>query len=551
MQMKKRGNMRALITKLIMMVLAILFFICIVYFAITVLPYQEENGVSPIFILGSLEAVGIFFGASGLVGYLCVMLLPDRTKATPAKKWHLALWLFAFLISIPFALTKALFGANEVEPILVFLRDNQMDDITSVGLDGFTKPLALWGAVLVTILISSLVLRHYKRHFGKVLVAISVILLAISPLVQYITNTLIPNIAQKNFVIHERFQPPVVLSKPTQQKNLVLIYLESVERSYGMIPEFQKQYQPIKDLAARGIELTNIVQTTGTNYTIAGMVATQCGVPLMTKGLQGVFFRTGVEGSMPNFLPSLHCLGDQLRQDGYTLSYLNGASLDKFSKRVFLSDHGYTRLFDKALVSDTAKQGRDNIWGLNDALLFEHVDREFDLLSSQDAPFVLSLLTLSTHGPDAFLDRDCAPQENVSSQIPRAIECTGKLVTKLVEKIQNSPAGKNTVIAIMSDHLAFFNSVQTQLDTVAGKRRNLFMLLGADAPQQINRKIAPFDIYPTLLETLGYELKDGRANLGYALSATSQNLVEELGVATINKVFTANQPLARFLWQAP
>lgn len=541
--------MGKLALKFALMVAAISFFCVAFFFGIHVMPYQNNNGANPILILGSLRNIGLFFIALGILGYLCVMLLPDRRVHEVPKRRYKLLWITALIFSVPFAVTKALFGINEIEPILIFFRDNQMNDMVSVGIDGFTGPLKFWGILIVIIVTTSLFLLRYKKHFGKVLAVISLAFLALSPLLQYVGTIIVPNAAQRDFIVSNRMHSPVILEKPTIRKNLVLIYLESVERSYGQIPAFKPFFEPLQTLADHAVELTNLVQTTGTNYTIAGIVSTQCGIPLMSKGLQSVFFKNDVEASLDNFLPSVHCLGDQLAADGYTLSYLNGASLDKFSKRSFLSEHGYTRLFDKASLSDPQKQGRTNTWGLNDALLFEYITKEFDTLSAMDKPFVQGMLSISTHGPDAFLDKDCAPTPDAVSQIPRAFQCTGQLVSKFIDHIRASPAGRDTVIVVMSDHLSFFNSVKAQLDQVGAKRRNLFMILGAGAPQKVNRKMAPYDIYPTLLETLGYKLKDGRANMGVSLYSPTKNLAEELGVSTLNKTFKGNQRLATYLWR--
>jgi len=535
--------------KFALMVAAISFFCVTFFFGIHVMPYQNNNGANPILILGSIQNIGLFFIALGVLGYLCVMLLPDRPAHETPKSRYKLLWITALVVSIPFAVTKALFGINEIEPILIFFRDNQMDDMVLVGLDGFTGPLKFWSVLITIIIAASFFLLRYKKHFGKILAISGFALLALSPLLQYIGNILVPNAAQRNFIIADRMHGPVVLQKPATQKNLVLIYLESVERSYGQIPAFKPFFEPLQTLADQSLELTNLVQTTGTNYTIAGIVSTQCGVPLMSKGLQSVFFKNDVEASLDNFLPEVHCLGDQLAADGYTLSYMNGASLDKFSKRSFLREHGFTRLFDVASLSDAEKLGRANIWGLNDALLFEHVTKEFDTLVAQNKPFVQGMLSISTHGPDAFLDRDCAPTPDAASQIPRAFQCTGQLVSDFVDHIRTSDVGQDTVVVVMSDHLSFFNTVKAQLDQVGADRRNLFMILGAGAPEKTARKIAPYDIYPTLLETLGYKLQDGRANMGVSLYSPNQNLTEELGVATLNEAFKGNQKLASYLWR--
>lgn len=541
--------MQRFLLQFTLMVAAIVFFCGILFFGIHVIPYQIQDGFHPFLKLGNLQNISLFISGLGLLGYIIVVLLPDRNQYHPTKRWHKIIWLTALILSTPFAITKALFGVNELEPIVIFFLDNQIDDIITIGADSFTGPLGFWSALLLVILGTSFLLLSYKKHFEKVLILLSCILFALSPLVQYIKNSIVPNTLQRNFTIADHMHPPVILKKPEASKNLVLIYLESVERSYGQIPEFEPFFKPLKTLSDQSTDYTNVIQTAGTNYTTAGLVATQCGIPLIARGLHTVFFKNNIAPSFKNFLPSVHCLGDQLSADGYTLSYMNGASLDKFSKRSFLRNHGYTRLFDEAAINDDLKTGRTNIWGLNDALLFEQAKEEFDTLSSIHTPFVQSILTLSTHSPNGFLDRDCAPVQHARSQIPRAIQCTGNLIRDFVNHIHQSSVGHETVIVIMSDHLAFFNSARRQLETIGPNRRNLFIVLTQSETGKINRAITLFDVYPILLETLGYTLKDGRANLGVSTQSVSKNMVEEFGRNGLNKIFKSNQNLAAYFWQ--
>jgi len=530
---------------------ALLFFLCgLAFFYMNLLPYKTDTDIPLYTLLGSFDRLIQIIAVIGILGYYLLNALPARTN-TARLNWVLIIfWLGAFVFSIPFAVSNALLGTNEVEPILIFFKDNQVDDIKTIGLDGFTGPLLFWSSIVAVILWASYHLIRTKKHAVNILAVTGVILLVSSPFVQYLARLVLPNAAHQNFDFVQRLTPPVFEAKPSQQKNLIIVYLESIERSYGEMPEFDTFYQPVRDLAARGLEFTDVQQVTGTNYTIAGIVSTHCGVPLLPNGLKSVFFQSNMSAQMESFMPSTRCLGDVLADDGYTLSYMNGASLDKFSKRAFLKEHGYTRFFDYRSLPEDVKKGRMNVWGLNDALLFESVTKEYDTLKADGAPFALSMLTLSTHGPDAFLDQNCPPAPGIDSQLPRAIECTSKLVSGLVDHIAAQGDTDNTVVVVLSDHLALFNSLRTQLESIGPDRRNLFIMLGAsETPSKNPRAMTLFDLYPSILEGLGYKLKDGRANFGVSANSTNQNLIEELGQATINKTFKANQKLAGYLWR--
>ncbi|MEK9943113.1 MAG: hypothetical protein VW771_11650, partial [Gammaproteobacteria bacterium] len=69
---------------------------------------------------------------------------------------------------------------------------------------------------------------------------------------------------------------------PLGNKNLVYIYLESLERTYLDETLFPGLTPNLARLEREGLSLTNLRQVPATGWTIAGMVASQCGQPLVT-----------------------------------------------------------------------------------------------------------------------------------------------------------------------------------------------------------------------------------------------------------------------------
>jgi phosphoglycerol transferase len=193
--------------------------------------------------------------------------------------------------------------------------------------------------------------------------------------------------------------------------------------------------------------------------------------------------------------------------------------------------------------------GRDNAFGMNDALLMGYVYDEYDHLSSQDAPFALSMLTIATHGPDAFWDNGGA-SDDPNSSMPAAIACTAQHLTKFISYVGANPATRDTDIVVLSDHLALPNTLKDALLAKTDQRRDLFFInSGADA-QVIDRSVTMMDIYPTILEHLGYDLTDGQANLGRSMFNPKPNLLERFGVDGVDRLFKGNQTLAKYLWRA-
>ena len=240
-------------------------------------------------------------------------------------------------------------------------------------------------------------------------------------------------------------------------------------------------------------------------------------------------------------MSDVHCLGGQLEQDGYTLSYMNGADAKKYSKRSFLTEHGYIRIFDFYSIDSGALQDRENEWGMSDEVLYEHIRKEIEYLEMQEDPYVLSYLTISTHGPDAYLDHNCSSDSDI--KIPDAIRCSLEQFVALYDDLQAKGYLEDTVVVVMSDHLARGTSLGDQLRAAEG-RSNLFFVLNGPEAGEVERVSTPLDIYPTLLEILGYTIRDGRANFGVSLNSDTPNLVEHFaGPRQVSARFRLNHAL--------
>jgi len=484
-----------------------------------------------------------------VLGAILVMyVIASKARVTPVSKLKMLFWFLAISISSIFATVKVIFGDNELDAILVFFRDNQVEDIARIGSDSFSTPIMVMFALILLLSLLSLLLASRVQKFDTLLAVFALILFALSPVALFIKNIVITNSLQADFKIDEEMGINI-MDRPQYKKNIIIVYLESLERTYQDIVATKEAYRPLQDFSQNGLEATNVFQTVGTNYTIAGIVASQCGVPLVSQGLLNIFFKKKTEVSLDEFMPSVTCLGDILADDGYTLSYINGASLDRFSKRGFLTTHGYDYQFGLDEAEPDAVDGRQNVFGMNDALMFEYVHKEYDRLIAQDDPFVLTVLTLSTHGPDAFLDVDCPVSPPMLSSLPRAMECTLKLLDQFVKYTKAHGNGRDTEIVIMSDHLAMKNTLSEELQVISERRRNLFTIENDGTPVVVDRASTMMDIYPTLLEQLGYTLSKGKGNLGRSLFSEEQNLAERFGKAGLEKLLNGNKPLSDYIWK--
>ncbi len=374
-------------------------------------------------------------------------------------------------------------------------------------------PLVLIVVVLFGLLGVSVYLCVRKRLFSSVSVGLSLCPLAIlpflhSPIRDLAHYTLTEAFCQSGPEISlERFKALGLDIKALSQRNiqakpgrnLVLIYLESLERLYLDEDVFKDLTPFINGLIKNGFSFTNIRQVPGTGWTMAGMVASQCGTPLLYDN--GLASGNNIMAS--GFLDRAVCLGDILKKAGYHQIYLGGASIKFAGKGYFLRAHGYDEVkgLDR-LKGRLPDKGYRTGWGLYDDSLFEIAADEYDRLARLGRPFNLTLLTLDTHHPDGHASRSCAPYRYLDNTMLDAVHCTDQLLYRFIERISSNPAFKNTTVVLMSDHLAMRN-VAWPLYPKDYQRRVFFSILNGDKGGTSDRPGTHMDIAPTVLDALG------------------------------------------------
>ncbi|MDE0784441.1 MAG: sulfatase-like hydrolase/transferase, partial [Planktomarina sp.] len=285
-------------------------------------------------------------------------------------------------------------------------------------------------------------------------------------------------------------------------RNLIFLYLESLEQLY-----FDEQLYPglvphLKRLRQRAHSYTNLNQVRGTGFTMGGIVASQCGVPLNSRHGMGSVNTT--LGSVKNPLPDYTCLGDILKAYGYNTVMYKGASLSFSGARNFFNSHG----FKNAKGGEYWKQKLDGVastgWGIYDDTLFQQALSKVETLQRTEEPFAFSLVTLDTHHPDGHASASCPAYIHSSDTMLNAIHCTDYLVGKWVADLTREGLLDNTVLVVFSDHLAMRNTQWDVLMANKEQRKLSFIVLAEDEDAKIFKQPAThFDVAPTVLDYLG------------------------------------------------
>ncbi len=293
------------------------------------------------------------------------------------------------------------------------------------------------------------------------------------------------------------------------RRNLILIYAESLEETYSDSTVFGRDLLASLQTVG-GQRLGNYGPAPGTNWTIAGMVATQCGVPLRVYSEYDIKRQKGERV----FLPRATCLGDVLQARGYRNVFMGGAPLSFAGKGSFLRDHGYAETHGRDEWEKSGiRPGELNEWGLYDSALFARAEARLEQLHASGQPFNLTLLTLNMHNPHGFMSNRC--RNRGARDFEGIVVCSSDLLADFVRHVRSKGYLQDTTLVILGDHLAVPNPVYDKLARADARR--IFNLVVTEPPLQLEQQeLLPFDFYPTLVELAGFRVAGHRLGLGFS-----------------------------------
>ncbi|KKF37284.1 phosphatidylglycerol--membrane-oligosaccharide glycerophosphotransferase [Erwinia tracheiphila] len=409
--------------------------------------------------------------------------------------------------------------------------------LNGAGISKYILPgIGLIAVIMLLFAALSWILRLRKIHTGNKIYSLLAVILAVAsvkttPAYQQVADLIKSQVGKGNSDFDNYYKTPekqIVGNKP----NLVYIYAESLERTYFDEQAFPALAPELSRIKNNSLDFSNTGQMPGTEYTIAGMVASQCGIPLFAP------FDGNASSSLSTFYPQNVCLGDILKSSGYENYFYQGANLNFAGKNIFLSSHGFDsdNLYGFNELKKVVKnQNYRNDWGWYDDTVLDMVFDKYLELSRLNSPFSLFALTVDTHHPDGFISRSCQRQSWSYDGKPNksfaAVACSQEHIARLIERIRATPYFKNTIIVVSSDHLAMNNTAWKYLNQ--HDRRNLFFIIRGDAPASklIPVKRSSLDNGATVLDAMGGDnfIGLGRSSLSAtSLATTFLNLKEKM-----------------------
>lgn len=349
-------------------------------------------------------------------------------------------------------------------------------------------------------------------------------------------------VSQDSTLFEDYYVSPetVHIEFPESKRNLLLIYVESMESTYASTEEGgakEINYIPeLTKLANENLNFSDNEKLGGAHnyaggWTIAGLLASSSGVPYKLP-IEG-----NSSGEYETFLPGLITLGEILEEEGYTNYFMCGSDATFGGRRAFYDQHGdYVILdYDKAIENEIIPSDYLEYWGMEDEKLYAFAKQQLSEIARNENPFNFSMLTVDTHHPEGYACQLCQNQHG--SQFANAISCASRQVYDFVMWCQEQEWYENTTIVITGDHLSMNNTFWDDIGDYERNVYNCFINIPRDLSpvRPKNREFSAIDLFPTILASLDVKIEDDYLGLGVNLFSDKMTLPEMIGKEKFEK----------------
>ena len=384
----------------------------------------------------------------------------------------------------------------------------------------------------------------FKRGFSTTISLIcSLLCLCIAMTMVHFPTYVYDNYFTYSTIYEEEYVDPtqVQIRFPEQKRNLIYIFLESMETSFlsqelgggcseNMIPE-------LYDLAQEHINFSHNdgvggwPRVTHATWTSAAMVSQTAGVPLTIDIAQIDL------NDFKGYLPGATTLQDVLHEAGYYQTLMVGSDASFGGRKEYYQQHGADHVYDLFTARADGVIPEDYMvwWGYEDGKLFDYAKQELTKIAEGDQPFAFTLLTVDTHHIDGYYCSSCMKEH--SEQYENVLSCSSRQVDAFIEWIQTQDFYENTTVIVCGDHPSMDNQyfVRNVSEDYDRHVYNCLINCAVDTTWRKNRSFTPMDMFPTTLAAIGCEIEGERLGLGTNLFSEQPTLAERIGIDTLNR----------------
>lgn len=322
---------------------------------------------------------------------------------------------------------------------------------------------------------------------------------------------------------------------PENKKNLIYIYMESMESTYASkevgggkdinyipnLTEMADQYISFSDTDKLG----GLVSYAGSGWTMASLMASTAGVHY------GLPIEGNSAGDYETILPGVVSLGEILQGEGYHNYFMCGSDAEFGGRELYFEQHGDYTIFDyyDAIEDGLIPDDYYEFWGFEDEKLYQYAREKLEGIGNRNEPFNFTMLTVDTHHMDGYICELCGneyPQDYAN-----AIACADRQIAEFIEWIQEQGWYDDTVVVIVGDHISMNNNFWEDVPKDYNRRTyNCFINVDKekDAIRTKNRNAYAMDLLPTTLSALSVQIEGDRLGLGTDLFSGRQTLAEQI-----------------------
>ena len=338
----------------------------------------------------------------------------------------------------------------------------------------------------------------------------------------------------------------VAITAQGKTKNLIYIYLESLETTYAStdVGGFQEtNYIPnLTRLAQENVSFSNTEEGLGGFYSNYGSTWTMAALFTTTSG---VHFNVPVSDSeiatLETYASGLTTIGDLLKERGYQNEFLCGSESEFANRAKFFRDHGDYEIFDyfTAVERGYVPEGYYHWWGIEDFQVYRAAKDELTRLSQTGKPFNFAMLTSDTHCPDGYICEQCG--DDYEETAANVVACTDRQLGEFIAWCKEQPFFEDTLIVITGDHPRMDAPLVSGVPWESRMVYNCYInpTMG-DSVAKSGRFTTTLDVFPTTLSAMGFEIEGNRLGLGTNLFSNQRTLAEELGIDRLQQELQQN-----------
>ncbi|WP_164995885.1 LTA synthase family protein [Miniphocaeibacter massiliensis] len=442
------------------------------------------------------------------------------------------------LIIVASLYIKFTFRDQTIEEILFYAfngGENSSSDVFITAIKKAILPLIVFVGIILFVKN-----RFFENHQVKFTLAFFTLTLLIFTFSLRVDLFIKNSLASSDFIEENYIDGRKVnITFPEKKKNLIVIFAESMENSlidkelgggweYSVMPE-------LEELALSNTNFSNnkkiggFYHTNGSTWTVSGIVAITSGIN-MKVSMANTY-------TSDNFLSGTYALGDILKENGYNLKVCMGSDSKAGNKDKYFLSHGNYDIFDFNYAVDNGyMKSEDKVWwGFDDTDLFKWTKEETLELAKDDKPFNLVIETANTHFENGYLEEEAPKKFN--TQYENVYSYNSTQINEYINWVKEQDFYKDTTIVVLGDHLGMQTDFYED-NMIDGHERsvyNVFINPSTEPKNSKNRTMTSFDMYPTILASIGANIEGNQLGLGVNLFSDKETLSEKYGYDFLNE----------------